>query len=315
LIDVRAKDREIEAIEFELQLDAADFNARLDIDASEDLQSWRNIVAGATVAQLRQGGQTLVRRRVEFPPQRAKYLRIHVVGAGPGLPLRGTRLLLHPLASAGDSLRRSAIVADFVRREGSAYVYRLPARVPVERVNIALGDDNAIANFSVSAREVGDKAWVYVGQLNAFRLRAAGVALDNEAMDIAISRRQEWRIESNIQLLRTPTLELAYRPESWLLLTHGRPPFVVAAGSSVARRGSFPLEALVGQVRARFGRQWLPPPATLGPMQTAGGDAALTAYDPARKRTWILWAVLVLGAAVIIAMVLRLLKEPAGPRD
>lgn len=313
LIDVRANDHLIEAIEFELQLDAADFSAQLDIDASDDLQSWRNIVAGATVAQLRQGGQTLVRRHVEFLPQAVNYLRVHVVGPGPGLPLRATRLLLHPLANAADSLRRSAIAAEFVRRDGLAYVYRLPARVPVERVNIALGDDNAIANFSVSVRDPDQKNWSYIGQLNAFRLRGAGVALDNEAMDIGITRLQEWRIEPNIELARTPTLQLAYRPETWLLLTHGRPPYVVAAGSSVARRGSFPLEALVGHIRARYGRLWLPPPASLGPMKTAGGEAALTAYDPERKRTWILWAVLVLGAGVIVAMVLRLLRAPPDP--
>jgi hypothetical protein len=313
LIDVRAKDREIEAIEFELALDAPDFSAQVDIDASDDLRSWRNIVAGATVAQLRQGGQALVRRHIEFAPQAATYLRVHVAGGGVGLPLRATRLLLHPLAPDSDSIARNAIAADFVRREGRAYVYQLPARVPVERLNIALGDDNAIASFSVSARDAGERDWRYVGQLNAFRLRAAGLALDNEAMDIEVTRRQQWRIESSIELARTPTLQLSYRPESWLLLTHGKGPFVVAAGSPVARRENFPLLALVGQVRQRYGRQWLPAPASLGPMRNAGGDAALSAYDPERKRTWLLWSVLLLGAAVIVAMVLRLLKAPDRP--
>lgn len=313
LIDVRAKDREVEAIELELALDAADFSVDVSIDVSDDLQNWRTVVSAATVAQLRQGGQTLVRRHVEFPPQAATYLRLHVLGATGSIPLKSVRLLLHPAVAASESLKRSSIAADFVRREGRAYVYRLPARVPVERLNIALGDDNAIANFSVSARDAGERNWSYVGQMNAFRLRGAGVALDNEAMDIAVTRRQEWRIEPSIELVRTPVLELAYRPERWLLLTHGKPPFVVAAGSSSTRRGDFPLEALVGQVRARYGRDWQPASAILGAMQTAGGEAALTAFDPEQKRTWLLWVVLVLGAGVIIAMVLRLLKTPQDP--
>lgn len=310
LIDVRGKGQEVEAIALELVLDAPDFSAEVSIEASEDLQFWRTVVPAATVAQLRQGGQTLVRRHIEFSPQAATYLRIHVLGATGGIPVNVVRLLLHPAVAAREELKRSSIGADFVRREGRAYVYRLPARVPVERLNIALGDDNAIANFSVSARDEGERDWSYIGQMTAFRLRGGGVALDNEAMDIALTRRQEWRIEPSIELTETPVLEMAYRPERWLLLTHGKPPFVVAAGSPVVRRSNFPLDALVGQVRAKYGRDWQPAPAILGAMQTAGGEAALTAYDPEKKRTWILWAVLVLAAGAIIAMVLRLLRAP-----
>ena len=146
-----------------------------------------------------------------------------------------------------------------------------------------------------------------MGQLTAFRLVGAGVQLDNEAMPVASSRMQEWRIEPSIDLARIPTLQFDYRPETWLLLTHGKPPFKVAAGSSSMRRAEFPLEALVGQVRAKYGRDWLPTEASLGAMQTAGGDAALTAFDPARKRAWLLWAVLLIAAVAIIAMVVRLL--------
>jgi hypothetical protein len=312
LIDVRAGDREVEAIELELAFDAADFSAQVSVDASEDLQNWRSVVGSATVAQLRHGGQMLVRRHLEFPPVSAAYLRLHASGATGGIPLKSVRLLLSPVAASED-LKRSLVAADFVRRDGRAYIYRLPARVPVERLNITLGDDNAVANFSVSVREPGDRNWTYVGQLNAFRLRGAGVALDNEAMDIPVTRRQEWRVEPNIDLARTPILQFSYRPESWLLLTRGKAPFVIAAGSSTGRRGEFPLEALLAQVRAKFGGAWQPAPASLGAMQMAGGEAALSAYAPGHRKTWLLWGVLVLGALAIVVMVLRLLKAPQEP--
>jgi hypothetical protein len=309
LIDVRADRQEIDAIALELMLDAPDFSAQVSVDSSDDLQNWRQVVSAATVAQLRQGGQSLVRRHIEFPQQQASYLRLHVL-TGMGIPLKSVRLLLSPTLASSENLKRSNIAADFIRREGRAYIYHLPARIPAERLNIVLGDDNAVANFSVSSREAGEKNWTYVGQLTSFRLRGAGVSLDNEAMDIAATRQQEWRIEANIDLSRTPVLSLAYRPESWLLLSHGNPPFVVTAGSPTERRSDFPLEALVGQVRAKYGRDWQPAPASLGAMQTAGGDAALSAYDPRKRKTLLLWAVLLLGAGVIIAMVLRLVKTP-----
>jgi hypothetical protein len=132
-------------------------------------------------------------------------------------------------------------------------------------------------------------------------------------MDIGTARWLEWRIESSTELARTPVLELGYRPERWLLLTHGKAPYLVAAGSNTVRGGEFPLDILLGQVRAKFGHDWQPTPAALGAMQVAGGEAALTAYDPETKRTWILWAVLLIAAVAIIGMVLRLLKASPEP--
>jgi hypothetical protein len=313
LVDVREKERVVEGIVVEPQMDAPDFSLQVAVEASEDLQHWRTLVPAATLAHLRQGGQALLRSRIEFAPERTDYLRLRLLDGNSSIPLRSLRLFVRAPGPATAVQPRARIAADFVRQEGRAYVYRLPARVPVERVNIALADDNAIASFSISAREPGEKNWGYVGQLEAFRLRAAGVQLDNEPLEIGGTRRLEWRIESNGELARPPVLEFNYRPERWLLLTHGAPPFVVAAGSNTKRGGEFPLSVLLAQVRARYGSGWQPPAAALGAMQVAGGDAALTAYDPAAKKTWALWAVLLIAAVGIIAMVLRLLK--ASPEE
>jgi hypothetical protein len=105
-------------------------------------------------------------------------------------------------------------------------------------------------------------------------------------------------------------LTFTYQPEDWLLLTHGAAPFRIVAGSSAARREDFPLDALIGQVRAHYGRDWQPPAAHLGAMVTAGGESALTRPDSARTRRWLLWGVLLLGAAAIVTMVLVLLHAP-----
>lgn len=310
LVDVQAGERQLEGIEFELGMDAPDFSTIVAVDASDDLQAWRPVSPAAAIAQLRQNGRALVRRRIEFAPATARYLRLHALAGDAGVPLRGLRLLLHADGPGAAEFARVSLRADFVARDGRAFTYALPARVPVDRVNIRLADDNAIASFSVSAREHGDRNWRYIGQVDAFRLRGAGVSLDNEAMDIAGLRAPEWRIESSVALTRPPALELSWRPEEWLLLTHGKPPYRVVAGSRVARRDDFPLDLLVGEVRRRYGAGWRPPPATLGAMADAGGESALRAWDPARKRTLLLWGVLALAALAIIAMVLRLLRQP-----
>jgi hypothetical protein len=314
LIDVRAPNSDIESIAFDLPLNAPDFSADISIDASEDLQHWRTIVPVATVAQLRQNGQALVRRRVDVPAERATYLRVRTLAANQQIPLRAIQLQLRSSGPVHEVQTRHWLDADFVRAEGRAYVYRLAPPIPADQVDIVLGDDNSLANFSVSMRNPDDKNWTYVGQLTAFRMRGAGLSLDNEAMAIATTRRPEWRIESNIDLRKAPVLKFAYRPETWLLLTHGSPPFVIAAGSPWARHDDFPLDTMVVQARAKYGQNWHPLAVQLGPQKDAGGDAALKAYNPAQMKTWLLWGVLVLGALGIIAMVLRLMSgTPKGP--
>jgi hypothetical protein len=310
LIDVRAAESDIEAIAFELSLNAPDFSADIAIDASDDLQHWRNVIPAATVAQLRQGGQALVRRRIDLPSERAAYLRVRTLAANQQIPLHAVQLQLRSDGATRAVPVRHWLDGEFVRAEGRAYVYRLASPIPADQLNIVLNDDNSLANFSVSMRHGDDKNWTYVGQLTAFRMRGAGLSLDNEAMDIATTRWPEWRIESNVDLAKAPELKFAYHPETWLLLTHGKPPYVIAAGSPWAQHGDFPLDAMVTQARSKYGEQWHPMAVKLGPQQDAGGDNALHRYNPARMKTWLLWGVLLLGAAGIIAMVLRLMKSP-----
>lgn len=313
LIDVRAKDQDIEAIAFDLAPDASDFSAEVSVEASDDLHHWRTLVPVAMLAQLHQNEQSLLRQRIELPPQRATFLRIRTLGADQEIPLSAVRLLLRA-TQAVRSPPLQWLDAQFVRTEGRAYVYRLPAPILVEQLNIVLGEDNSVANFSVNVRDAGDKNWAYEGQLTAFRLRGAGLSLDNETMQIATTRQPEWRIESPTDLNKIPVLKFAYRPETWLLLTHGKAPYVVAAGSSRARRGEFPLTALVGQAQRKYGQNWRPTLTTLGPQQEAGGKRALRGYNRDQIKTWLLWGVLLLGAGVVVVMVLHLLKN-APPKN
>ncbi len=314
LVDVRAKDHVIEALSFTFADNAPDLSADVQVEASDDLENWRTVVGRATIAQLRQSGQVLTRRLVEFKGEAtaATYLRISRVD-GELMPQVSVQLLLRPpgLRNAPPALVDLSVKA--AGRDGTAYTYSLPGRFPVERVDVDLASGNTIGSFTISARNPGDRDWRYVGTLTAYALRGAGVELDNEPLMIGERRDREWRIESNVELAAAPTLRFTYRPEAWLLLTHGTAPFTVAAGSPRARRDDYPLDALVGQVRAKYGQGWQPELTTLGAKQTAGGDAALKAYNPEEKRTWLLWGVLILGALAIVAMVLKLMKSPPSP--
>ena len=310
LIDVQAEKQQVDALAFEFAPDAAAFSAEVGVEASDDLRQWRTVASGAPVALLRQGDQTLVRRHVDLEPGEAKYLRVRVGSEGPALPLRALQLRLR---APGEVPQPQWLEAAYVRRDGRAFVYRLPARIPATQLDLRLGADNAVATYQVSSRELDTQPWKPRGSLTAFRLRGAGLDLVNEPLPVFLGREREWRVESNTPTAQPPVLRFAYVPERWLLLTHGRAPYVVAAGSERAHRDDYPLDALVSQVRAKYGAAWQPPRVALGASQAAGGEEALRPELKSSARTWALWAVLLLGAGLVIFMVLRLLGSPPPP--
>jgi hypothetical protein len=299
----------IEAISFDFAASVPDFSAQVSVDASDDLQHWRNLTTDAPIASFRQHGQVLLRRIVELPAQPATYLRVH--SSAPLLLLDVHQLLRDP----GNEPARAELDAGFVQRDGKAFIYRLPARIEVERLSIALADDNAVAHFTISARDEGETVWRVLGDYTAFRVRSAGIVLDSEPVEFETTRLREWRIEPNASLAKTPRLRFGYRPESWVVLTHGRAPYTIVAGSARARRGDFAVDALIAQLRGHYGDQWRPQAVGHSEMRESAGEAALHGWDANQKRTWLLWGVLVLGAGVVIWMVIGLLRSPPKPQS
>jgi len=75
LIDAGADEKPLVGLQLQVH-DASSVNARLRVDASDDLEHWRSIVASAPLLSLEFNGRRLARNRVEFAPQAARYLRL-----------------------------------------------------------------------------------------------------------------------------------------------------------------------------------------------------------------------------------------------
>jgi len=83
-VDLTALDRALHAIEFEWQPVPDGFAGKLRVEASDDLGSWRTLVAAAPLVNLEVAGQRLQQKRVELPQQKVKYLRLSWVPQGAG---------------------------------------------------------------------------------------------------------------------------------------------------------------------------------------------------------------------------------------
>lgn len=297
----------LQALAFELDPTVTDFSARVRIEASQDLDTWRPLVDSAGLLRLQQGGQLLERRQIELAGSTARYLRLRRLDGDGPLPLIGLQVQTRS-TGAPDPPPMERLTAELVSQEGRIFVYRLPARIPVEQVHLHLARDNTVAQASLASREDERDPWRSRGSLTAFRLRAAGVEVDNEALRLSGSRDRQWRVEVEGDLDEAPRLEFSYRPERWLLLTQGTTPYVIAAGSRRASRHELPMVALLAPIRAKYGADWQPPEATLGEPILVAGDAALEATLQERWSGRVLWLILIGSALAISAMVVSLLK-------
>ncbi len=308
IIDVAEDDQAIEALQVQLSDQAGDFNAQVVVQASNDLQQWQHLNT-ASIVSLNQGGQSLQRLQIELPGNTAKYLRVQSLDAPAGLRVSGFKLKQRPFGILR-SPPLQTLQATYLKKDGRGFVYELPARVLPELVNIKLKNTNAIAQFAISTRQNELDYWQPQSSLTVFRLRAAGVALDNDANSLQSGRVRYWRIESSTEINEPPVLEFSYRPEQFLLLTHGAGPYVIAAGSMKAQRDQYPLDILIGQVKQNQGRDWKPAEVSLGKADKVISNMEEIGKAPTDWRSIILWSILLLGAGAVILMVLKLLSQP-----
>ncbi len=304
-----------------------DVRARFVLEGSDDLVYWQTVVPEVAVVSLRRGDAVLQRRDVEFPPSALRYLRLRQIDGTPvpGLQVSARRTRAGAVAPAWQ--RETARFVDAAPDpfgSGQVYRYRLPAKLPVGRIGITLGADNATARVMVDAQrgtateQPGDaQGWVPVGQTLLFRLRQDGMRIDNQPLLLSVPHAaREWRLRSPVALSPAPLLEVFYQPDRFVFLAQGPGPYTLAAGSVVARRDDLPVEQALAPLRQHLGAQWAPPLAVLGARaESAGQQAYVVPEPPVDWRRWLLWALLVGGAAAVGGFALVLMRQRAGSDD
>jgi hypothetical protein len=290
-----------------------DVRTRFAVEGSDDLEHWQTLVEAATVVSLRRDGAMLQRRDIALPATGLRYLRLRQLD---GDPLPDLQVSARRTRAGAVVPQWRRLAAEFVAADpdefakGQVYRYKLPATLPVSRLGIALGTDNATTEVIVDARTAGSQAWVPIGRTLLFRLRQGTIRVDND--DYALTSpfaAREWRVRSPVALDPAPRMEVVYLPERFVFLAQGPGPYTLAAGSRDARREPRPVEQALAPLRARLGADWTPPPAGFGARAESAGEQAYTGLPkPIDWRRWMLWGFLILGTAVVGGFALTLLR-------
>ncbi len=328
LVDLSAQERALRNIEFDWQAVADGFAGKLRIDASDDLASWRTLVAAAPLVSLEVAGQKLEQKRVELPRQKMKYLRLS------WLPQKGGAALPELISARGEPASQSVeanrewekAVAAKGEKPGE-FIYDLRGHFPVDRVRLDLPEPNTVVQVELLARDRADQPWRFVARGVAYRLRQGGGEIASPELTLATTTDRYWllRIDQRGGGVGSgaPGLEAGWVPQRLVFAARGKPPFQLAYGNREAKPASLAISTLI-------------------PGYKEDSDAAIRSAKPAAQQTvnvksaqalaqqelggearreaavdwkrWSLWGALLLGVIILGAMAWRLARQLSSPR-
>jgi len=301
LADASADDRPIRALELNWKdPSAAGFSGGLRVEASDDLRQWRILVNDAPLARLHYQGQLLERRRIEFGPVRAKYLRL--VWLAPERAVMVNEIRAERLAEALPPREWIPLAPAGRGEKPGEFLYVLNGRMPVDRVRVHLPQVNALANAELYSRAGRTDSWRLRASGLVYRLNRNGHELTGPGLPFSPDANgdREWQLRLAAQEAgsssEVPTLEVGWIPQQLLFAGRGAGTFLLAYGSAGMSPGEDSSEKLLQEYRGRDAREFTPLPATLGAPLALGGDERLRVPFAARPwRKWLLWCAIALG--------------------
>lgn len=316
LVDLSQLDDDVVALDIAFnELPEPGIDARVSVLGSDDLGRWTTLARGLPLVSLKSAGLSLERSRLEFPATSLDYLKLEREDLDASLPLARVAALPAAPRAAPPDRDRSLLPGTAVPGEPGVFRYRTPGPVPVDQLEIRLADPRAAAQVDVASRSSEDSGWASRGGQVVF-------SLDNDLpgnfpLHLAdATRDREWQLVTRPPQSQPPALRVGWIPERFLV-TRGIPPMRLVAGSARAVRPDHEVsvEPLLATTRQHLGQDWQPPLLRIeGSGSELGGATALQpAPRPLPWRQVLLWSVLAGGAALLIGLVLRLLREPSAP--
>ena len=309
LADASRNKETLRALQFDWEGHAGQIT-RLHIDSSDDLKSWQTLVASAPLLNLEFRGERLVQNRIEFAPAKPKYLRL--TWDRDAFELRSLRAEI-PDAEVQPTFGTLKIDGKAGDKEGD-YVFDLGARVPVERLHLALPQPNTLAPAQVFSRGDVKGEWRRAGTATFYRLTRDAVEVVSPPLSLAPRSDRFWliRIEQKGGGLGSgmPQLEVNWMPRQIVFVARGEGPYSLAYGKSDAERASFAVSNLIPGYKPYD--EFALPLASAGTASADAVDGNLPLIEWLRETGWkrlMLWAMLLGGVALLAWMAWRLTRQ------
>lgn len=296
----------------------AEFTAGYRIETSDDLRGWRGAAVGQLIALAGAGGAPLAQPLVELPDGAGRFVRLVWLDAANAPRLTGAAAIAPERRSVDVDppveVRADATVDP---REPRALVFDLGGALPVDDVALRFAAGNRIAPALVQGRRSASQPWRDLGATVFNRFERDGVPAGVSppfplGVGAAAIRYVRIAVDERAAAVKPGEASLVARlhPDLLVFASEGKAPWRLLVGSVDAPAGALPPATLVPRIdeeRARFGA------ATLGELREIPAAARAVERDAqaARIRPLVLWAVLLVGVAILGAMVWRLARAGA----
>lgn len=311
LIDASRIREPLVALELDWPQSELAIDAAYRVEGSDDLRDWHELQPRAQLLDLVRGGQRLRQNRIELDGS-ARYLRLLPLQETATPVLSGVRGELRSAAQAQDWRWEDLAGRSVVEKGQTHFEFDVGGRFPVERADVALPGNDA-NEWTLQSRDAADAPWrTRAGPWVVFQVDTAGKPDRSAPQTLhGVVRDRYWRLSSRAATGLVPKLRLGYRPEVVVFLAQGASPYALVAGSARATRADAPLAQMLDTMRMQRDDDWRPGRAVLGKPEVSGGEQALEPAPAKRDwKAWLLWAVLIGGAAVVATFAFSLLRRP-----
>jgi hypothetical protein len=311
----------IEALRFTLPAGQTTYSAQIWLEASDDLQNWDAIGTAQLNWLVNSDEQTLASDRLEFEARRFRYARI---SWRKGEPLAFATInaeTVLPIAAA--AVYERLVIPAVPGKNAGDLAYTSAPAIPVESISLQFNEPNVVFPAAIGhyvelpAKQIGQAVkWRFQAQSQAtfYQITQNGQLRSSGEIKLASTPHQsEWVLRPAQASSIKPALRLSWQPASLIFVAGGKPPYTLAFG----REKASPAALELSQVAPGFSMNELQkleaakPGALQQQTQTSanGESEAAIASASAKNRTLVLWGVLLLGLAILGAMVWRLVKQ------
>lgn len=281
---------------------------RFRIEASDDLQNWRSWGVGQ-VARMAFDGARVEQNEVQLPGAPARYLRLLWETGQPVAQLDNARLVSVSRDSLPVPMAWTQAYAP-VWQSSHEYRWELPMNLPLDRVRVEVGESGTLAPVTLAGRVESSQPWRHLTQGLLYRLKQDGEEKVQDELRLGGQPLRYLKLSVDPRgggLGDAPRLSVGMHATQVVFLARGEGPYHVAVGRAGASSASLPLSTLIPGYRdsrlAQLGVAQAVMPAA------AAESVAAPAVGTDSKR-YGLWAVLLLGVALLAGMSLSLLRKP-----
>lgn len=306
LVDAGERKPALQTLELDWKPAGNGFSGSLRVEGSDDLSSWTTLVSAAPLLSLEFGGQRLEQKSVELHTARQRYLRLSWPAGQP--PLALTALTGRPGTTQVEPSRRWKALDVTAGRKAGEYRFDLGGRLPLDRLRIGLPEANTLVAVEILSREREEDAWQVVARAVVYRLTRDGIETWSPPIAVHGSARY-WMLRVDQKGggigAGLPKLEAGWVPEQLVFVARGTPPFQLAYGNAQAQAAAYPIDSVVPGWRSD--EPLRAAQARVGEPRAMAGPSALHARPD--YKTWMLWAALAAGVAILAWMAWQLSKQ------